>query len=269
MTMLTREQIDHFNTFGFVVMRRLFSEEEMGDLGREFDDVLANARDYKPFDGKERQSVQPFVENRELLTQMVEDDRIFITLEQLLGPGFLWAGSDGNLYIGDTRWHADRLQGGEDHLPWDLRSIKVCFYFDPVEANTGCLRVIPGTHRREFGERLEPLWRNGLDLDDELYGVAGRDLPCAALESQPGDVVFFSQGMCHSSFGGSTGRRMLAMSVLEKPTTDEQINFVKRVYARTNFTFRPAESWVNRDSPRIQGMVQPLLDIGFEIMCQP
>ena len=263
--MITTEQIAHFNTFGVIVLRQLFSKEEMVALTKEFDDVLANARDNKPFDGKKRQSVQPFVENRELLTQMVEDDRIFITLEQLLGPGFLWMGSDGNLYVGDTQWHADRLQGDGDHLPWDLNSIKVCLYFDPVDSNTGCLRVIPGTHRREFGERLEPIWRNGLEPDDKRYGLPSEKLPCASLESRPGDAVFFSQGMCHSSFGGDNGRRMLAMSVLEKPTKNEHINFIKRFYARTNFTFRPAESWVNSNSPRIHGMVRPLLDMGFDI----
>ena len=261
--MLTDEQAAHFNTFGYIVQRQIFSPEEMGSLTKEFDDVLAEGRDYQPFDGKEHQSVQPFVEKRELLTQMVEDDRIYGTVEQLLGPGFLWAGSDGNLYVGDTRWHGDRLQGEGDHLPWDLGSIKVVFYFDPVDADTGCLRVIPGTHRREFGERLEPIWRNGLDPDDQRYGVPGDELPCAMLESRPGDVVFFSQGMCHASFGGGAGRRMLAMSVLQKPVTREHTDFLKRAYARVNWTFHPADTWVNRDSPRIRSMVQPLVDMGF------
>jgi hypothetical protein len=43
-------------------------------------------------------------------------------------------------------------------------------------------------------------------------------------------VVFFSQGMCHASFGGKAGRRMLAMSSIAKPTTDEHVDFLTRVY---------------------------------------
>ena len=264
--MLTSGQIAHFNTFGFVVLRGLFSPSEMEVLGREFDGLLNESRDGASFDGEERQTLQPFVERRELLTQMVEDDRIYLTLEELLGPGFVWVGSDGNLYVGDTGWHADRSQdaSGEDHLPWDLQSIKVVFYFDPVDADTGCLRVIPGTHRREFAEHLEPIWRRGLEPDDMRYGVAGPDLPAAALESRPGDVVFFSQGMCHASFGGGAGRRMLAMSVMSKPVDEEQVDFIKRAYSRMNFGFHPADKWTGRESPRIQSMVRPLLDLGFE-----
>jgi hypothetical protein len=34
------------------------------------------------------QSVAPFVEKRPLLARMVEDDRIYLPVGQLLGPGF-------------------------------------------------------------------------------------------------------------------------------------------------------------------------------------
>jgi hypothetical protein len=38
--MLNAGQIAQFETFGFIVLRGLFSPDEMSDLGREFDDVL-------------------------------------------------------------------------------------------------------------------------------------------------------------------------------------------------------------------------------------
>ena len=34
---------------------------------------------------------------------MAEDNRIDCTVEQLLGPDFVWIGSDGSMYVGDTR----------------------------------------------------------------------------------------------------------------------------------------------------------------------
>jgi hypothetical protein len=264
--MLTDGQVAQFETLGFIVLRGLFSADEMRALSSEFDDVLNEGRGGETFDGVERQTVMPFVERRELLTQMVADDRIFGTLEQLLGPGFWWTGSDGNLYVGDTRWHADRLQDetGQDHIPWDLNSIKTCFYFDPVDADTGCLRLIPGTHREDGAEAFEAIWRTGLDPDDMRYGVSGPELPCAILDSQPGDVVFFSQGMCHASFGGKAGRRMLAMSSLAKPSRDEHVEFLKRVYSRSIWALHPADTWADHDDPKIRGMVQPMIDLGFE-----
>ena len=44
-----------------------------------------------------------------VITQLLEDDRIFGTVEALLGPGFLWNGSEGNLiFHSDAPWHTDR-----------------------------------------------------------------------------------------------------------------------------------------------------------------
>ena len=89
--MLTAGQVAQFEVFGFIVLRGLFSPRELSDLSREFDDVLNDDRDGKAFHGEVHQTVMPFVERREPLTQMVADDRIFGTLERLLGPGFWWA----------------------------------------------------------------------------------------------------------------------------------------------------------------------------------
>ena len=171
--MLTQDEVEHFRTFGFTVRRQIFSGEEMAGITSEFDDVLAEARGYEPFDGKQRQAVQPFVEKRKLLTNVVADDRIYLPLQQLLGEGFIWVGSDGNLYIGDTEWHGDRFQGEDgDHQPWDYAAIKVVFYFDPVRADSGCLRVIPGSQRQEFGDHLEFMWRLGAPRRPRPFGLA-------------------------------------------------------------------------------------------------
>ena len=43
-----------------------------------------------------------FVEKRELLTRLVDDDRIYLGAEGVLGPEFIWMASDGNVYVGDT-----------------------------------------------------------------------------------------------------------------------------------------------------------------------
>ncbi len=263
--MLTQDEVEHFRTFGFVVRRQIFSADDMAGLTGEFDDVLAEARGYEPFDGRQRQSVQPFVERRKLLTDVVADDRIYLPLQQLLGEGFVWVGSDGNLYVGDTEWHGDRFQGTDgDHLPWDYESIKVVFYFDPVRADTGCLRVIPGSQRQEMGDRLEFMWRLGGPRRAKPFGLDPEDVPCAALESDPGDVVFFSQGMAHASFGGGAGRRMLALSLMPAPRSEEQVAFLRRAYERMTFSLRPSDKWVGHENPRIRGMIEPLLALGFE-----
>ena len=265
--MLTPEQIAHFETFGFIIRRRCFSTAEMEEISRAFDDVLAADRQGQPFDGTKRQAVLGFIEKRPLLSGLVEDDRIYHPLEQLLGPGFVWIGSDGNLYVGDTGWHPDGSV-------LDYGRIKVALYLDPVAKETGCLRVIPGSHRLPLHAALEPLRKQRRDPSHTAFGADGRGVPGFPLESQPGDVVFFNQNLWHAAFGGKTGRRMFTMNFGARPSKDEHVDFLKRVYqgnlkhvqtmqhTQTGRVYEDAFLYSER--PRIQGMVDKLVELGFK-----
>ena len=142
--MLTTEQQSYFETFGFIVRRALFSPDEMAIITREFDDAMTEDRGGKPFTG-EGQSVGKTVEQRPKLTQLVLDKRILGPIEQLLRQEFIWSGSEAKLTVHpEHRWHADRP--GEAEL--DYMRIKIMIYLDVVTKETGCMRVIPGSHRR-------------------------------------------------------------------------------------------------------------------------
>ena len=55
--MLTKQQRQHFELFGFLVLRQLFSPDELGIIIRDFEAAMLEDRDGKPFDGKIRQQV--------------------------------------------------------------------------------------------------------------------------------------------------------------------------------------------------------------------
>lgn len=265
--MLTNAQKAHFETFGFIVLRNCFSAEETDAISRTFDEVLDEDRQGRPFDGLKRQAVLGFIEKRALLSHLVEDDRIYAPLEQLLGPGFVWIGSDGNLYVGDTNWHPDGSNQG-------YMRIKVAFYLDPVTKESGCLRVIPGSHRPPLHEEVKPLLERRGDPAWAPFGVTPRDLPCFPLESQPGDVVFFNQNLWHSAFGGRTGRRMFTLNFGAKPTEESQVDYLVRVYQsnlkhieQMQYTQNARvyeDSFLHSPSPRIQSMVGKLVELGFK-----
>ena len=265
--MLTTEQIAHFETFGFVIRQQCFSATEMAAISRAFDDVLAADRQGQPFDGAARQAVLGFIEKRPLLSALVEDDRVYEPLEQLLGPGFVWIGSDGNLYVGDTGWHPDGSV-------LDYGRIKVALYLDRVTKDTGCLRVIPGSHRLPLHDALDPLRQQRHDPDQMAFDADGRDIPSFPLESQPGDVVFFNQNLWHSAFGGITGRRMFTMNFGAQPSREKDIEFLKRVYQgnlghvekmqHTQTARVYEDAFLYSDSPRIKGMVGKLVELGFK-----
>ena len=106
--MITVEQKAYFHTFGFIHLPKQFSAEEMEAVSREADELWEEHRQGRPLG--ESQGIQEFVEKGPVMTRMVVDDRIFGTVEGLLGPGFVWNGSEGNTSFTSTdhRWHTDR-----------------------------------------------------------------------------------------------------------------------------------------------------------------
>ena len=265
--MITSQQKAHFDVFGFLVIRHLFSPEEVTVITREFETALLEARGGEPFDGKKRQEMNNWINGRPAVEYLPTDERIRGPIEQLLGPGYTMAKNhDGNLYVGDTEWHPDlgwdpSIPEGKNDPEWIagrrgrnhyVPSIKVAFYLDPVGKDSGALRVIPGAHRNPYhdrlwslhlnipdnaaryedvGPRLLELWeqdtgsRDGgerllSDAKVNHFGVEPRDIPSYPIESEPGDGVFFSHQMWHSSFGGKVGRRMFTLNFRSAQTDD-------------------------------------------------
>ena len=289
---LTSQQVSFFKTFGYVVLPRLFTQSEVSDITVDFEKVLDNDRKGEKFRGDKRQAVLAFVEKTETLRSLVSDDRIFLPIRQLLGDGFVWGGSDGNLYVGDTAWHPD----ADDAV--DLKRIKVAMYLDRVTKDSGCLRLIPGSHENPLHKRLKPLryWRIkqavsegrgsvederkfleelGLKVDEgeAIFGVNPEDLPAAALESEPGDVVMFNQYCFHSAFGGKTGRRMFTMNFAESPRTESQSDYFRNLYegrsqVRKALQYTDDEKdheddFLYSKDPRVQGMLAKLKELNL------
>ncbi len=140
--MLTPEQIAHFETFGFLFMRQVFSSEEIEKITLEAEILWEENRRSEAV-SKNGISMDAFVERSPLLTELVDDDRIFHSVEQLLGSDFVWVGSEGNVTKNaDHRWHSDRkCWRKEEEEDITYRRIKIMLYLDPVTKDTGCLFI--------------------------------------------------------------------------------------------------------------------------------
>lgn len=257
--MLTLEQEAHFRLFGFLVLRGAFGPFEMIRISQDFDEVLAEGRGGVPFAGGERQIVMGFIEKRPSLMAIVEDDRIYEAVQQLLSGTPVWIGSDGNLYVGDTYWHPDARA-------YQPPGIKVALYLDPVGQENGCLRVIPGSHMAVFSVPLESTPLRGPE-GGRTVGLEPKDVPAYALESQPGDVVFFDHRTWHASFGGRTGRRMFTMNFAAPITSDQQRDRLVELHRFNSQASSNGEvysdAFLNSESPRIQAMTSFQHELGL------
>lgn len=214
---LTDAQKTFFQTFGFLAFPGLIRDRIDGVIDA-FEEVFkthGGGHGGKPHEGKARSCIVPFPDKHPLLCGLIDDPRIHGLACSLLGDDFNYMAGDGNYYVGDTGWHSDGW-----HATTPIH-IKIAFYLDPLTRDTGCLRVIPGSHipGDAFADRVT----KGLARVEENLGMPGRDIPAVALETRPGDVVVFNHNLKHAAFGGGAWRRMFTINLCQRyPAGREQ-----------------------------------------------
>ena len=260
--MLTDQQFDHYNTFGFVVLRQALSPDELATIEVEYEDGLNAAYAHKPFDGSKRHWTNTLGAETPFMASLLEDARFHKTAQQLYGEDVLGMGADANRYVGHTSWHPDHNADPKK----DCYGIKFAYYLDPVGARSGALRIVPGSHKfplhQEVGNTIR---RCGLEI---------QDVPSYVCESMPGDVVAFDLRLWHASWGGAAGRRMCTFVYYHNPrgaeeeaaTRNRAARSVKATaqYDRPNDPLYPPHWLANHNgSPLRQRWIQRLGELGF------
>ena len=203
---LTEQPCAFFETFGYRVRPGLVADD-LPPIYEGFDEIFAS-RDH---DGTRRTVAG--TDSSPKLCRLLDHAGVVGAASSLLGDDFNYLGGDANYYVGDTGWHSD---GWHDHGLF----VKAAFYLDPVGRDTGCLRVIPGSHW-VGSPWLAPLRR--VNDPERWLGVSGRDVPAVALESRPGDVVLFNHNLHHAAFGGGSRRRMFTLNLSRRAEAPAEV----------------------------------------------
>ena len=263
----------HFDTFGFLVKRGLFSPDRMHRYSRWYDDGFDAA--CGPYDGTgHSQMLVPGIGlHPGFCDDYLADPRIGATLANLMGPGFLLAGSDAQRFRADTPWHQDSVNPTESRGAGEYLMLKVAMYLDDLSEQPGCLQIIPGSHVEGFGQVLrrtlrpqdKPIWADGLTP----AGIGPIEVPGAvALRTRPGDIIFFDQECFHCSWGGQRGRRILAMTFAQRPTANWHVQWLVEHATSEVKSSAFAGSLYPRHltatrRPELRSMIQFLTDKGF------
>jgi hypothetical protein len=191
---------ERFVRDGFVVVRGAFDPVP---LAQEFDRVLSDVFD----DGR---GVTTLAQGQGTVTfryvpMMCERTPVSVALidmcaviaAALLGRAVLPGRAKGTWYESDTAWHRDSTH--------ELASLGVVAYLEPLDAATGALRVVPGSHADR--DRALP--------DEPAH--AGE-----VLETAPGDVIIFDEHLIHGSAGGSQRRQWRVDFVIDPRDEHEQ-----------------------------------------------
>jgi Phytanoyl-CoA dioxygenase (PhyH) len=207
---LTPEAADAFWTFGLLVLHGFF---EPGPLAAEVDRVIANGFDRNVRRSGDIQFQYVPMMTAETPASLALLDRVESIASTLLNAPVLPTRAKGVRYFGDTPWHADSES--------PLASIGFLAYLDPVQAESGALRVLPGSHHPQLGDAIRGLMAAGLPA---------QMLPDHVVATEPGDMIVFDEHLFHASFGGGM-RRQWRVDYLRSPVGVEAENHTKSYFA--------------------------------------
>ena len=194
--MLSHQQILHFAAFGYVTLRGLLSQSEVatlrqevsgaltdafGTLGREPDDLGGISGDYLPLAADRAPFSQSLI---------ADDERTFLASAELLGGPTVPSVGVATCFTGDSTWHARFGQATAGVTFWaDL---------EPRAADTGALRLIPGSHLPDFHSRVCEYHA----IEPSSSGFEEWEWPHVVIDTEPGDVVAFHVHLMNCARGG-------------------------------------------------------------------
>jgi hypothetical protein len=204
---LSAAEVTQFRIFGFLVLRSYFSPAEVARLDGEFTRGFESPYAGMPFDGTAHHWALMTTAATPFYASLLEDPRFVGVAEQLYGVDVIGVMCDANRFIDDTIWHADTP--GVHHY-----GLKFTFYLQPLRADAGALRVVPGSHARSFHEAMQRF------MNEARPDIA--EIPAYVFESQPGDVIAYDLRLWHASLGGFKDRRHCSLFYFNDPKTPEE-----------------------------------------------
>jgi hypothetical protein len=211
---LTHDQIDHYRTFGFVILPELVSAD-VAALSDEFDRVLPEAFGERwperQDDGISGHYLPAFGPRTPVSRRLAET--LLPVGEALLGaPALPWDVQEILLFA---------EAGLHDDFGIDAKGVKLVVYLEPLRAGNGALRLVPGSHHPEFRRSFRAWLRSHPVEDSAALRRQVESLPCFVAETEPGDVVAFDVHTFHASIYGRD-RRQWTVTYLKEPQTEEE-----------------------------------------------
>ncbi len=214
--MLSTTQIDHFNTFGFVVLRDHLAEHTTplrDEVDAAIRDAYATTYDDRVIDGISGHYLPVASRLTPISASLVCDDpRLIDAAEDLLGAPVIPECPEGVLYFAEAGWHNDDGVG--------VRGVKFATYFDHLGGANGALRLVPGSHLPELHARLVAYRDAQMPINTDAEAAAYQtSIPGYVADTAPGDVIAFDVHTWHAS---ADGRDRLAWTIIYQrcPETD-------------------------------------------------
>jgi hypothetical protein len=218
------DELAHFRSFGFVVLRRAVDPELLSDeVDRALHDSSRGSFAAEEGGGTITGRYVPMMCERTPVSLQLLDRFAALAARFLDGP-VLPVRAKGILYDGPTNWHRDTDR--------DVASMGFAAYLEPLDADTGALRVLPCSHLPGVGAVLERRAAAAPGGPWPVREARIRSWPGYVVSTVPGDVIVLDEHLFHASAGGRD-RRQWRVDFVADPVGPEAQARVRDYYAAT------------------------------------
>ena len=205
---LRKEQVEQFDTEGWVLLPDLFSKEEIDVLNGELPKIFAMRRDevWHAKDGEAVRTAFAAHTYNEAFGRLGHHPRLIEPVMQLLdGPVYIhqYKINGKAAFNGDVwQWHQDYGTWARDDQMPEARAMNVAVFLDEVTEFNGPLYLIPRSHKQGVIEASHdmlttsyPLWT----LDKETVSRLANEGGIVAPKGKPGTALLFHSNVVHAS----------------------------------------------------------------------
>jgi len=157
------------------------------------------------------------------LDDLIRDPRILDPVEQLIGPNILcwntlfWIKESHSKSF--VSWHQDTRY-------WGLSSDKVLSVWlalSPASEESGCMRVMPGTHRGEVLPHDDRYHEDNMLTRGQEITRGVKETEAVLMPLEPGQISIHNYRIAHASGPNNSGDRRIGVSMHFMPPDTEQI----------------------------------------------
>lgn len=210
---LTREQVAAFNRDGYLKGIRIFEKNEIDDIRRYFDDLLAKTLAA----GGDSYSIATAHIRYGRVYDMLTNRRIVAIIKDLLGEDVIGWGSH---FFCKMPGDGKRVSWHQDSSYWPLTpsmAVTAWLAIDDASVENACMRYIPGTHH--LGHLTYTLSENDEAnvLNQTVAGTENFGEP-VNVELAAGEISIHSDLLLHGSEANESNRRRCGLTLRYCPS---------------------------------------------------
>ena len=215
---LSAKKIEQFTTEGYVTPVQVFTRNEANTLRAKLEAVEAT----------QGGALKPSQRNKshllfKWLDDVIRDSRVLNPIEQLIGPNILcW---NTVFWIKEARspsfvsWHQDKTYWG---LSSD-RVVSAWLALSPATLPSGCMRVMPGTHRGDVMPHEDRYHKDNMLTRGQEISSGVNEAASVYMPLQAGEMSIHNYRIAHASGPNTSDDRRIGVSMHFMPPETTQL----------------------------------------------